>query len=344
MRVCIVGDFSPQRDEGFKNICHTLAEQLAERIEVVRLNQRDARTRAFWHTLAGGRPDIVHVISQPTNAAFVMGRLARLFHRRARVVVSALKSETYFTRADGRATALQGAAIRAGAPDLVLVQEARAGSAFERLGCQVAQLPNGVDLERFRPASAEQRVTLRARYGLDPDRPVVLHVGHLSRARNLTALAGLPRRGIQVLVAGSRYLVERGQEPGARSDDIAERLRRSGCVILDGYQPQVEELYALSDCYVFPLAPGNSITMPLSVLEAMATNLPVVTTRFPGLVDAFPAGGGLHYIDTDEEIADAVQRALDARAEVRTRELVQPYSWAAVGERLVHCYEGLVAG
>ena len=331
MIVCMVGDFSANLDEGYKNTSHQLASVLARRHVVVRLNAKRVGRAAFWRSLAGTRPQIIHTIAQPTNASLVATRLLRQLHPRARTVISALKADTYFP--GGEANRLQRALLRAARPHLVLAQSAGQVELFARLGCTARQLPNGVDLERLQPATAEERRRLRARYGLAADRPVALHVGHLHPNRNLLALAPLPGAGIQVLIAGSLYM--------GTDYDLIARLERAGFHVLKGYQPHVEELYRLADCYVFPPPPGNSITMPLSVLEAMACNLPVVTTRFGGLVEAFAEGRGLRFIDDPGDILPHVREALAATAPVATRRQVDGYSWGAVADRLQGYYEGL---
>jgi glycosyltransferase involved in cell wall biosynthesis len=96
----------------------------------------------------------------------------------------------------------------------------------------------------------------------------------------------------------------------------------------------------LADCYVFPPLPGSSLNMPLSVLEAMACNLPVVTTRFQGL-DTFREGDGLVFVDRSDDLAPRVQELLESCAPPATREKIQDLSWQSVATRLQTYYEGL---
>lgn len=332
MKICLIGDFSQNFDEGFKNTSHSLARALEARHEVVRLNVKQVRGAAFWRAAGRARPDIIHTLAQPTEQSLVLTRLLKARWGRARTVLSALRAERYFA---GGAGPGRRALLRALRPDLVLAQSAAAERLFRSAGCATAQLPNGVDLQRFTPAGPARKAELRAKYGITPDRPVVLHVGHLEAARNLTALEGLLAKGIQVVVAGSLYM---GTNHG-----LIARLEGAGFRLFKGYQPQIEELYQLADGYVFPARPGDSITMPLSVLEAMACNLPVATTRFVGLEQAFRPGGGLCFIDDLNQVVARVEDALAAAATCRTRELVAHLSWQAVGERLQAHYARLVA-
>ena len=82
--------------------------------------------------------------------------------------------------------------------------------------------------------------------------------------------------------------------------------------------------------------------MPLSVLEAMACNLPVVATRFAGLVEAFPQGSGLELVADAREIPARVEAALGRQAQPATRELVLRFSWQSVTDVLQTHYDGLV--
>jgi glycosyltransferase involved in cell wall biosynthesis len=331
MNVCLLGDFSPELDEGYKNTSHVLAAHLEERHRVVRLNVKGARSAQFWREARSVRADIVHTIAQPTDASIVLTRLVRRLHGGSRSVISALRSDRYFEK--DRVGRRQRSVLGLAAPDLVLVQNESAVRLFSAVGCRTRELPNGVDLQRFRPVCPEERRRLRAKYGLDEERPIVLHVGHLEPDRNLLSLRRLPSRGVQVVIAGSLYM-------GTHTALIAE-LERAGYRLFKGYQSHVEELYGLADLYVFPLRPGNSLTMPLSVLEAMACNLPVLTTRFSGLQHAFGSEYGLHFIDFTEDLTVEVEDTLAARGESRTREAVSPYSWTAVVERLETYYDEL---
>jgi len=66
-------------------------------------------------------------------------------------------------------------------------------------------VPPGVDSERFRPAEDEQRKLTRARFGLDPDRPLVLALSRLVPRKGfdvvIDAVAPLDR--IQLAIAGA---------------------------------------------------------------------------------------------------------------------------------------------
>lgn len=190
------------------------------------------------------------------------------------------------------------------------------------LGCDVRMLPPAVDTERFVPVDEAARKALRAQYGIAQDAWVVLHVGHLLPNRNVPLLAALQAQtDAQVVAVGSTAF-------GA-DESLIRTLRDAGVLVMDRYLPRVEEMYQLADCYVFPVRSAmGSIEIPLSVLEAMACNLPVVSTRFGELPALFPEGDGIRYFDTE---ADMIARVQETRrcGPFRARERVQPYTWAA---------------
>ncbi|MGW2565737.1 glycosyltransferase family 4 protein [Streptomyces sp. NPDC001537] len=130
-------------------------------------------------------------------------------------------------------------------------------------------LANGVDTVRFRPAaSAAERTLVRERFGLPADRVLVLFAGRL-----------VPKKGYDLLLAA--------HTPDAGYDLVFSGGGDSAALV---GRPGVHHLGALSQeavadayraCDVFAL-PSTAEGFPLTVQEAMASGLPVVTTDDPG--------------------------------------------------------------
>jgi len=204
-----------------------------------------------------------------------------------------------------------------------------------RLGCPTTFLPNGVDISRFKPVSVEEKCALRMKYDLPLDGFVVLHVGPIKRGRNLQVFTELQAHGCQSLILGSTTV---GMELG-----LYRELRQAGCMVWRWYFPHVQELYALADCYLFPtLRRGEAIELPLSVLEAMACNLPVISTPFGALERIFAPGDGLNFIRGPEEAVIAIEAVRQGGLPIRTREKVLAYSWDSVAFRLEEVYNSLL--
>jgi glycosyltransferase involved in cell wall biosynthesis len=337
-RVCILSeDLSGPPDEGVKKLALAVAEAIGQRHELTVLSTRGAAaggrlvpaSRTF---LTGGlrrelrrlRPEIlVYVASSSTTfMTFLRCRVLRAFCPGARLVLVGLQA-----RRHGR---LQRRLIGRLAPDVVFVQSPATAQHLERLGCTVALLPSGVDLKTFRPASPGEKGRLRAQYGLRQDVPIVLHVGHLKRGRNVGVLADLAARGdCQVVLVASSSTTQEAE--------LADELRRAGVVVRTAYEPHVEQLYKLADSYLFPVhSTDNAIELPLSVLEAFACDLPVATTRFGGLPRLFDgcAVPGLVFVDTQEGLVDQAL-SLARMGAGGTRPLALPYAWEAVADNLI---------
>jgi len=118
-------------------------------------------------------------------------------------------------------------------------------------------------------------------------------------------------------------------------DMLYGQLKENGIIIMDQYLPAIEEVYQLSDCYLFPVFSNRAcIGVPLSVLEAMACNIPVVSVRYGSLPAMFEEGNGLVFADSPEELMSGITkvRSIDS---CHTREKVIPYSWQMIARYIL---------
>jgi glycosyltransferase involved in cell wall biosynthesis len=220
--------------------------------------------------------------------------------------------------------------------DLVVVQSDQAERTYRALGCNVKySVYSGVDLEKFRPVSSSDKEKLRLEYGVDPEKFVILHVGSVRKWRNVDHLIEIQKEaGVQVVLVG--------RSTTKNENDVEQALRKAGVMVKDGYNPRIAEFYGLADCYVFPTTtPIGSIDVPLSVLEAMACNLPVVTTRFGGLPRMFREENGFFYSDT-AHFPQHIRALKEGDIKIETRSLVLPYSWDNIANNLYAMYHELL--
>lgn len=192
---------------------------------------------------------------------------------------------------------------------------------------RVIRVKTGVDTGKFTPVTADKARVLKAKYGLDPERPVVLHVGHLKAGRNVAALTRLPKDCQALLVVSTHT----DQEESLRR----ELLEAGNIRILDTYVPEIQELYQLSDAYFFPVEqPGNCIDVPLSCLEAAACGKPVVTTAY-GEMKEFLGKPGFFFLKSSEEteIAQVISAALKEEPGL-TRSEAAEYDWKNTAKTL----------
>ncbi|MEZ4513943.1 MAG: glycosyltransferase [Chloroflexota bacterium] len=157
----------------------------------------------------------------------------------------------------------------------------------KRLRYPVQVVNYGINLHQFQPTSTRpsEANELYRKYGLDPELPVILHVGRLDVEKQVDVLVHAvaqvqQQMPVQLLVIGDgcerQKLMQLGQGLG-----IAEQCHFPGYVLPDGDLPG---LYRLASVF----ATASQIeTFGIVVLEAMACGLPVIAanaTCMPELV------------------------------------------------------------
>ena len=322
MDVCLVGHLTNQPDEGVRNITTHLAHALRASHKVKLLPMRPITT---WQRIRASRPDIIHFVLTPTGAGLMAAKALTTAHPQARTIISAPHpSGDVFKRW-----------LTPFKPDLILAQALDSEQKFRARGYRTEFLPNGIDLEQFKPVDETTKHHLRQQHNLD-GKFVILHVGPLKAGRNVQLLGQIQGNNGQVLIVG------RPSDPGERT--IAKKLAEQGCLVWCKYFERIQDIYALADCYVFPtFKRDHCIKMPLSVLEAIACNLPVVSTPFGALPRVVDAGDGIVYAQTPEAFKQAIAVFETAKEAWHTRQKVLNFSWANLARKLESIYERLLS-
>jgi 1,2-diacylglycerol 3-alpha-glucosyltransferase len=200
-------------------------------------------------------------------------------------------------------------------------------------------VPNGIDVDTFRPGT--RFPDWRARLDLG-DRPLITFLGRLTRdkgiERFLSALERLPGdRPWGAVVGGEGPL--RGVVEGRLRDSerLASRVRFVGAVA------EAEKPALLAQSHIFVL-PSLSDTSSVALLEAMAAGAPGVVTRFGGPAEiALRSSAGLLVDPRDpDELAAAIERLL-SDAELRGTFSERGRSWVvanASADRMVEAFVG----
>lgn len=149
---------------------------------------------------------------------------------------------------------------------------------------RLAVIPNGVDIERY--AREVDRDAVRASVGVAADAPLAIVVAKLMTQKGhavlLDALPGVLERvqALRVVLVGE----------GELRVAIEERVSGAGLedsVTFAGNRGDIPQLLAASDVFVLPsLWEG----LPMALLEAMASGLPVVATAVSGTREVVEAG------------------------------------------------------
>ncbi|MHC1743008.1 MAG: glycosyltransferase family 4 protein [Syntrophobacteraceae bacterium] len=167
---------------------------------------------------------------------------------------------------------------------------------------------NGVDLKRFHPSRrGEVGEALRNRAGLAGKTPVLLFVGSGFERKGLEPLlraAARSNRGAHVWVVG------KGRS--SHYESLARRLGIDSRVIFWGPQQDVVPFYAGADFCVLPTLYDP---FPSVVLEAMASALPVITTRQCGAAEIIDEGADGFVVSSPSDVetmADRIARLCES--------------------------------
>ena len=117
---------------------------------------------------------------------------------------------------------------------------------------------------------------------------------------------------------------------GSTSTTVDKSLKKdlllSGVKVIDFYVDNIQEIYQMADCYIFPTQSAiDAVEIPLSVLEAMYCNIPVLTERFGGLVDMFKEGDGFWFYENKEELNNKLRMIKSKKSDCNTRNKVSNF-------------------
>jgi glycosyltransferase involved in cell wall biosynthesis len=236
--------------------------------------------------LRKSRPDVIHCHS---SKAGVLGRVAA---KLVRVPVIYTPNAYYgMSRRAGLKTTLFNYVERllAGIGPTINVSEDEALFARGILGVnQSGQsvIPNAVDTNVFRPPAAGEKKRWRLARGLPSEAVVIGTLGRLSYQKDPLTLY----RAFQLLVRHRPdvYLAHLGA--GELANNCQGWIDQSGLssrILRMDYSPEPSDFYRALDAFVLS---SRYEGLSLAVLEALATNLPLVLTDVPGNRDFFKLG------------------------------------------------------
>lgn len=344
MRIAVISEEITMRpSEGLLVFLMHMCRYLAQRHDLLVLHERgqpdpdlDARrvlkgrtlvSRELRGTLESWKPDLL--IYTPASGLTGFGMLRSVLLRRMSgrpAVVVALQA-----RETGKAHRLISLWS---APELVLSPVRELREALEQLRVNTDFIMPGYDPALFKPVDAGTKSRLRDKYGIPRDRFIVLHVGHVKESRNLQALLRYRDWGGDI-----QPVVKAGEvEPVWR-----DHLRQAGIIVIDEYTDDIHEIYQAADLYFFPVSiRTGALEFPLSVIEACACGLPVLTTRFGALPEILEDGGGLEWFSRVTEIPEKIH--ILRNGAVATHAKVTDLSWDRIFDRYLSTHlESLVS-
>jgi len=219
--------------------------------------------------------DIVHCHDIPSD---LLSFLARLLWRKnsARIITSRHGYIDYSLKLKV-IDALDNILMRTF--DKVIIGSESMRTTLPKLGkSRVILIPNAVSID-IEEQTEDRREQLRASMGIDVNHQVVTSVGRLFAEKgyehllHAAKLVCKQKPDIKFLIVGEGLLEDSLKE-------LASTLGITDKIIFAGYQPSVQDVFAISDLFVLP---SVSESLPLTLLEAMAYRLPVISTSVGGI-------------------------------------------------------------
>ncbi|MFL6119985.1 glycogen synthase [Actinophytocola sp.] len=219
---------------------------------------------------------------------------------------------------------------------------------------RVKVVRNGIDASAYHPVAESDALR---HYGVDPDRPIVVFVGRITRQKGvghlIAAAHQIDEDAQLVLCAGAPDTPEIAEETTTAVSELA--AARPGVYWIQKMLQPAEVRQFLSHATVF-VCP--SVYEPLGIvnLEAMACGTAVVASDvggIPEVVDDGRTGLLVHYDAANESmfrvgLADAVNALLDdpdrakAMGQAGRERTVNEFSWASVAEQTVAVYRSVL--
>ena len=202
---------------------------------------------------------------------------------------------------------------------------------------KVEIIPNGVDLNRFNPKIEVGNI--REKYNL-PSENIVLYVGRFVKYKGLEYLI----RAMKHVEHGTLIIAGKGKlEQHLKQIVRDEKLENVNFL---GHVPDEDlpKLYRVSDVYVQP-AITRGENLPVSILEAMASGIPVIASDFPGIRDLVKDDFGIrvkpkNILGIAEKINEMLSNdALRFEMGKNARKNAENYSWEDISKKVLNVYE-----
>jgi len=282
LKVLYIGAFSGKGDEGLTQISKKFYSYFSNKYEVKYFNTFEIRKISSIKSILKFKPNIIHYLTGPTIRSFIICWILRaLLSGKTKTILSATR--LFLNTIDKKL-------IKYFKPDFIYTQSSKWNELFSQNGFSTTFIPNPVDLKKFKKLKIS-KLKLREKYGLPINKKLLLHVGHIKSNRNLEFIDHvqniLKRKNIQLVIVVSTFF--------KIDNNIMYKLKKNNCIVITRYLESIEEIYNACDYYIFPLGDMSksyypksyqeigAIDMPLSILEAMACNLPVISTKIDAI-------------------------------------------------------------
>lgn len=201
----------------------------------------------------------------------------------------------------------------------------------------------GIDLDKFKPQTEEKKLSLRKEYGYKEDDFILIYVGELSYRKNqdmaIDAINKLKENmpNIKLLLVGTGELK-------AKYEDKVKELGIQEHIEFLGYRKDIPNLMALSDICI---STSRQEGLPVNIMEAMATGLPLIVTNCRGNRDLVKDKNNGYIVELDN-LFDFIKslNLIFNDEEIRNRfssnnlTIIKNFSIRNIREEMIQIYSG----
>lgn len=177
---------------------------------------------------------------------------------------------------------------------------------------RVLYIPNGVDLNKFKPVGEK--------INFDLPRPIILCVGALTSEKRIS----LTIKAVSKLKKVSLVVVGDGSEKASLAD-LGKKLLGERFFMTKSSFEELPKYYRGAD--LFTLASPSYRSFEIVIVEAMASNLPVVVNNDPIRKEIVDDAGVFVDPENISEYAKALEKAFDTKWDNKPRKQAGNFSW-----------------
>lgn len=166
----------------------------------------------------------------------------------------------------------------------------------------------GVDTDKFKPVSLEQKTALREKYGYKNDDFLMMYSAEFNKNKNQELLLHAMSQ-IKDKVPSAKLLLA-GKNSGCLSKciDLTKKYKIEDKVVFLGYRRDLDKILPMCDICV---SSSKREGLPLNILEALACGLPVAASKIRGHIDIIQGSSNGYLFSNNDELISCVTKIHD---------------------------------
>lgn len=199
----------------------------------------------------------------------------------------------------------------------------------------------GIDIDKFKNCNVDKNY-IRDELGIAKEKKILLSVGELIKRKNheavIRALAKMSDQNIAYIICGKGPLYSYLKK-------LAQDLKIADRVFFLGFRTDIVKICKSSDIFVFPSFQEG---LPVALMEAMASDLPVVCSNIRGNTDLVDDGvnGYIFQNASIESLLDSLDKAIRIGSKLAENftEIAEPFCQSSVQAQMKEIYLDVFIG